>query len=498
MRCLYCGKQLALFKKLTGGGEFCSDSHKQSYHEEYNKLALNRLMEAQTRQEERSPLKTAPEAAPASAPEPAFTAPMARGEYLRQPVTVRSAGGSAVAAAQAQEPVARPVDLPASAELHFAPEPAPAGVIMESRGVAGPAVALMAPAPNCLWAGREPEYHFPAFEIQTTRAPAASGPVGLDVSAAAPGEPELRYEPAAGFLFECALPDALDLSWVDGLELEASEKRLVSDVIGATEELAVVSETEAAPEPEVVAVHEPEGVAESEAGPKPEAVREPEELAVPVVSKRVRSLLDSDTPEPVIDDALLQSLFGGDDEPAPAVPVEAPAAIEAVTEPVAAVPAVATAMPPAEAVRGPVPPREPGSFLPVAIRPAGAPNKTKLMQSFQAIALVNSNPQIPAWNMLPLRPKMALGRGPGPGAALMSEARKPAGTAVEVAHEPEPAEDLSVPTFGVVTKPRTGLSRWFKMGILAGVLGVAGGLFQPAEVRGAGVAMTTEYAVCRN
>ena len=54
MRCLHCGKQLALFKKLTGGGEFCSDAHKQSYHEEYNKLALSRLMEAQTRQEDHS------------------------------------------------------------------------------------------------------------------------------------------------------------------------------------------------------------------------------------------------------------------------------------------------------------------------------------------------------------------------------------------------------------------------------------------------------------
>jgi hypothetical protein len=47
MRCRYCGKELALFKRLTGGGEFCSDAHKQSYQEEYNRLALSRLLQAQ-------------------------------------------------------------------------------------------------------------------------------------------------------------------------------------------------------------------------------------------------------------------------------------------------------------------------------------------------------------------------------------------------------------------------------------------------------------------
>ncbi len=47
MRCLYCGKELALLKRLRGGGDFCSDSHKQSYQEEYNRLALSRLLQAQ-------------------------------------------------------------------------------------------------------------------------------------------------------------------------------------------------------------------------------------------------------------------------------------------------------------------------------------------------------------------------------------------------------------------------------------------------------------------
>src|ERR1700727_252076 len=47
MRCLYCGKELALLKRRRGGGDFCSDAHKQSYQEEYNRLALSRLLQAQ-------------------------------------------------------------------------------------------------------------------------------------------------------------------------------------------------------------------------------------------------------------------------------------------------------------------------------------------------------------------------------------------------------------------------------------------------------------------
>src|SRR5271157_5239274 len=50
MRCLYCGKELALFKRLRGG-EFCSDAHRQRYQEEYTQLALNRLMQANTGKE---------------------------------------------------------------------------------------------------------------------------------------------------------------------------------------------------------------------------------------------------------------------------------------------------------------------------------------------------------------------------------------------------------------------------------------------------------------
>ncbi len=74
MRCLYCGKELALLKRLTGGGEFCSETHKQSYQEEYNRLALSRLLQAQSKTGDRAVAKNAP----ARPPEPVrLSAPVA-------------------------------------------------------------------------------------------------------------------------------------------------------------------------------------------------------------------------------------------------------------------------------------------------------------------------------------------------------------------------------------------------------------------------------------
>jgi len=58
MRCLYCGNELALLKRLTGGGEFCSEAHKKSYQEEYNRIALTRLLQAQARAARATPQAT--------------------------------------------------------------------------------------------------------------------------------------------------------------------------------------------------------------------------------------------------------------------------------------------------------------------------------------------------------------------------------------------------------------------------------------------------------
>src|ERR1700730_11484196 len=70
MRCLYCGKELALLKRLTGGGDFCSEAHKQSYQEEYNRLALSRLLQAQKKAQQAHNT-------PVQNPTPAPTTPVA-------------------------------------------------------------------------------------------------------------------------------------------------------------------------------------------------------------------------------------------------------------------------------------------------------------------------------------------------------------------------------------------------------------------------------------
>lgn len=69
MRCLQCGKDLPLFKRLAGS-EFCSDAHRREYQQEYSDLALGRLLQSKPPGPENSgglngatPLLTPPPAA---------------------------------------------------------------------------------------------------------------------------------------------------------------------------------------------------------------------------------------------------------------------------------------------------------------------------------------------------------------------------------------------------------------------------------------------------
>lgn len=55
MQCLFCGKELALLKRLRGGGEFCSEAHRKEYQDQYEQLALARLMQAKPPAEPLSP-----------------------------------------------------------------------------------------------------------------------------------------------------------------------------------------------------------------------------------------------------------------------------------------------------------------------------------------------------------------------------------------------------------------------------------------------------------
>ncbi|HEV2199091.1 MAG TPA: hypothetical protein VGR73_04670 [Bryobacteraceae bacterium] len=92
MRCLFCGKELPLFKRLTGG-EFCSDTHRQQYQQEYSQLALNRLLQAKPQDE----TKREDGPAPANA---AFTA--------KQSLTDKRVPAAAQVLTAAQSPVVQP------------------------------------------------------------------------------------------------------------------------------------------------------------------------------------------------------------------------------------------------------------------------------------------------------------------------------------------------------------------------------------------------------
>src|SRR5580700_6557507 len=116
MRCLYCGKELALLKRWTGSGEFCSDAHRLRYQEEYNQLALNRLLQAKPP----VPPNEAPPAEPAQTkPAPVVEAPAAA--YVAPRVSEP--------AYEAPSPVAvqeAPAVIVAEAEPELPEEPAPA------------------------------------------------------------------------------------------------------------------------------------------------------------------------------------------------------------------------------------------------------------------------------------------------------------------------------------------------------------------------------------
>jgi len=107
MRCLYCGRELALLKRLTGNGEFCSDQHKQSYHDEYNRLALSRLLQAQTKTDEVRAKTGKPEPAgtPSLADAPSPQSKRERGPALPVPVAYKPEPVATGAAGFVPEPM---------------------------------------------------------------------------------------------------------------------------------------------------------------------------------------------------------------------------------------------------------------------------------------------------------------------------------------------------------------------------------------------------------
>ncbi len=138
MQCLYCGKHLPLLKKLTGGGEFCSDAHKEKYHEEYNRLALTRLLQAQSRPED---IKIDPKrhgrVGYEDAEEAAQTVARAAVERAPEPAVVAQAEAETAKPVEVREVAARaPAPRPTRAPVEEAVPPSnPAGFLTEANGL---------------------------------------------------------------------------------------------------------------------------------------------------------------------------------------------------------------------------------------------------------------------------------------------------------------------------------------------------------------------------
>ena len=133
MRCLYCGKELALLKRWTGGGEFCSDAHRQQYQEEYNQLALNRLLQAKpqgdSKKSDAKPTNAKPSDAKPADAKPADAKPTNAKPIDAKPPDAKPPEPKvkpAVAQVEAPPPpAAKPVEQPVAAAPEPDPEPEP-------------------------------------------------------------------------------------------------------------------------------------------------------------------------------------------------------------------------------------------------------------------------------------------------------------------------------------------------------------------------------------
>src|SRR5882762_8927956 len=85
MLCLYCDRPLALLKRLTGDGEFCSKEHRKIYQKEHNQLALARLLDYQPGKNRKEKLPGSGQNGNAAPATPAPPQPVEKREERRQP-----------------------------------------------------------------------------------------------------------------------------------------------------------------------------------------------------------------------------------------------------------------------------------------------------------------------------------------------------------------------------------------------------------------------------
>jgi len=233
MRCLYCGKGLALFKRLRGGGEFCSDAHRLKYQEEYNQLALSRLLQAQ-------PPEDLPKPKPAAAT-PNGTALNGAANAQPGPVNGTPASVPAAAPANAARPQTRATPSPAVATLDR-PEPPrePAPKPKLEVKPPAPASGFIPELPSPLRAATPP-MSVPELEFAVVLRPESLARHNLETGVAPPQDAPVRGE-ALAMNVALHAADCGSVTRTSGVEERASA-RMAPVMTSAVVELEAVGDS---------------------------------------------------------------------------------------------------------------------------------------------------------------------------------------------------------------------------------------------------------------
>ncbi|HLJ16655.1 MAG TPA: hypothetical protein VKV15_19315 [Bryobacteraceae bacterium] len=382
MKCLHCGNELALLKKLTGGGGFCSESHRQSYQEEYDRLALRRLLQPHAGTED-------------SPSNPAQNAPL--------PTAVAEAAGE-VSAPPA--PGFVKFDLtPAlsTGQYHYSDEPLARepGVAMPSRTPENPGVSLAAAAPVAITVeGRSGESAPRRKERLEGRDFTRTTPAVTPHLETLQGRGLSAMKESMEVFVLPVRPEGTTQLWhFDGIELVVEPcfremARLGTSFLGRETPVEMAEPGASSAEskaPVPVPMLAPAESAKTDWGQKPAA------------EEKVQAADPAD-PQPA---ARFSELWErGFSTPEKAKDSE---------EPVRAT-----------------------SILPISIK-GSAPGKGKLTQSFQSIAVTSFRLNLPRVTGLPLRPKMTIGAAPAEAKFKLKTADQelPAGPPAARAAKPE-------------------------------------------------------------
>jgi hypothetical protein len=428
MRCLYCNKELALLKRLTGGAEFCSDAHRKKYQEEFNDLALNRLLQTPAALPAKPLTEREPKIEPVPEPTPVPSPP---------PRARSTASGSPkLVPAVAPPPAPPPVQAKATPKPPQPADPAIAGYLIEEPVSSGLAFVVAAGEPPFL-APTQPELPLHALQaVASEHGFSQANPVAMNLAMerrAAPIRPRDGNLEIREFSRQAVAP-------VQPLQQDiVTNDSALSSAFG--EAMEIINQPRPPAEPPMI----------WQAGPQP----------APTVDIVLGDLSRLD---------FAVTDFGEDlppEQPPRPSPHFTTAPAMPTVDPVAAAPAspaptvenlpaevrqpVVAAQPPAAPIPEPV-----TASLPVTLHGVGA-GAAKPASIISAGLTASIEPQVPASSALPLRPTMILASRPQPAPVAAAPIAVPVAAPAPIATapvSPAPAPPAPVANTSVVRPVR--------------------------------------------